>query len=228
MFNPLMAKAVARVSSIVHGGSVCEFGNQRLDKSLQNSGLKTAKDFYQLQGFTQYLALDVNERMDAVVCDLNEPIDLNVLGQFDLVTDNGTGEHLFDQAQVWWNHHSLVRRGGVLLKIMPFTPWFNHGFYNFNPIIYRDVAAANNYEWLFLWICDRVHTPVDIPTGLGSWAFVEKRPKGLTQYLAGSQWSTDMYIVAAWRKRDDEQFQIPLQGKYKKDVTDDILRQRYD
>jgi SAM-dependent methyltransferase len=192
--------------------------------------LKTAKDYYLLQGFTQYMAIDVNERMDAVVADLNYPLDIpGTFGQFDLVTDNGTGEHLFDQYAVWSNHHRLTKHGGVMLKVMPFTPWFNHGFYNFNPILFRDVALANGYKWMFLWICDRVHTPVDIPTDEGSWAFVEKRPKGLIQYLAGVQWSTDMYIVAAWQKVvDTKNFQMPLQGKYKKDVTDDKLRQRYD
>ncbi len=206
--------------------SICEFGNQRLDKSLHRPGTYTTQDFYRDLGYRKYLALDVNEKMGAKVCDLNVLVDINSLGQFDLVTDNGTGEHLFNQYAVWENQHRLTKQGGILLKIMPFTPWFNHGFYNFNPIIYRDVAAANNYKWLFFWLCDRDQLPHDLPTDDASWCFVEKRPRKLIEY-ASTDWKTDLYMVAAWQKVDGEPFKMPLQGKYKKDVTDDGLKEAY-
>jgi hypothetical protein len=32
------------------------------------------------------------------------------------------------------------------------TTWINHGFFNFNPVLFRDLAYANNYEWCFLWL----------------------------------------------------------------------------
>ncbi len=161
-----------------------------------------------------------------MVCDLNEPIDPLLFKRADLVTDNGTGEHLFNQAQVWANQHELTKAGGVMLKIMPFTPWFNHGFYNFNPIIYRDVAAANNYKWLFFWITDRHNTPEDLNWGFDSPLFVEKRPRTLIK-LAERNWKTDLYMVAAWVKAGNAVFRTPLQGKYLKDITDDKFRESY-
>ena len=193
--------------------------------------ITTTKNWYHAANYPKYMALDVNTRMGASVWDLNNQIDIRVTGVFDLVVDNGTGEHLFNQYQVWKNHHDLTRDGGVLLKIMPFTPWINHGFFNFNPIIYRDVAKANGYKWLFFWINDRVTPPENLPTDDDSWVFVEKRPKQLIEYTEPGDWTTDLYMVAAWQKVDwgmgSERFQMPLQGKYLKDVEDDGLSQRY-
>lgn len=186
--------------------------------------VQTTKGFYENLGFSKYLALDVNQRMDAMVCDLNYPVER--IGRFDLVTDNGTGEHLFNQYQVWKNHHDLTKVGGVLLKIMPFKDWVNHGFYNFNPIVYRDVAAANDYQWLFFWICDRNHTPEDQDHSNRAPFFVEKRPADLLKF-ANRNWDTDLYMVAAWQKTTDAAFEMPLQGKYKKDVSDGQLRLDY-
>ena len=207
--------------------SVCEFGNQRLDKSLLRPGVRTTKEFYALMGFSHYVALDVNERMDAVVCDLNQPVDFGAIGEHDLVVDNGTGEHLFDQFVVWSNHHRLTKQGGILLKIMPFTPWFNHGFYNFNPILYRDIANANNYAWLFFWINDRESLPVDLDCSYDSPMFLEKRPRELTKHALGRGWKTDLYMVAAWRKLEEDLFRVPLQGKYVRDVQDAGLKKVY-
>ena len=33
-----------------------------------------------------------------------------------------------------------------MLHILPFIDWINHGFYNFNPIFFADLAASNEYE----------------------------------------------------------------------------------
>lgn len=224
-----MAKVIERVTPLLKGASVCEFGNQRLEKSLQAAtGLKTTKEFYISKGFSTYIALDVNERMDATIWDLNYPVDVGVTGQFDLVTDNGTGEHLFNQYAVWDNHHRLTKQGGLLVKIMPFTPWFNHGFYNFNPIFYRDVAAANKYQWLVFWITDRGNfTPKDLDYSPGSVMFKEKRPYELMKYASSKHWQSDLYMVAVWRKIHEEPFQIPIQGKYKKDISDGKLKLNY-
>lgn len=191
------------------------------------TGVTTTAEFYKDLGFGDYRALDINQHMDAVICDLNYPVKVNDIGQAELVTDNGTGEHLFNQYTVWNNHHKLTKLNGVMIKVMPFKDWINHGFFNFNPIIYRDVAAANNYRWLFFWICDRVHDPIDQDFSNDAPFFIEKRPKELIDF-AGRPWQTDIYLVAAWQKIVEQSFEIPLQGKYKKDIDDAQLKLNYD
>jgi len=66
-FNPLMESVVKTIK----GETVCEFGNQRY---MGTGNFKSTKEFYESIGYKRYLALDVNEAMDAIVVDLNEPI----------------------------------------------------------------------------------------------------------------------------------------------------------
>ena len=51
------------------------------------------------------------------------------------------------QKQVFTNLHNLTKVGGVILNVVPFSLWINHGFYNYNPITFRDLAYANEYKW---------------------------------------------------------------------------------
>ena len=73
--------------------------------------------YYQALGFTRYEAIDVNARYGSLIMDLN--VDLRETYGFaqtyDLCTNNGTGEHVFNQAAVFRNMHHLIQPGGVLL-----------------------------------------------------------------------------------------------------------------
>ena len=42
--------------------------------------------------------------------------------------------------------HNFCSVGGVMLHILPFIDWINHGFYSFHPIIFGDMASSNNYK----------------------------------------------------------------------------------
>ena len=41
--------------------------------------------------------------------------------------------------------HTLCKVGGVMLHVLPFVNYLNHGFFSFNPILFHDLAAANSY-----------------------------------------------------------------------------------
>jgi SAM-dependent methyltransferase len=124
------------------------------------------EDFYRALGFRDYLAIDVNTKYGSVVMDLNRDLadELDFRRTFDLVTNLGTGEHVFDQRRVLENIHNLTAPGGVMVHIMPFVNWLNHGFYNFHPVLYTDLAAANGYRLLELWLGNGrgFHVPVDL------------------------------------------------------------------
>lgn len=125
-------------------------------KDMQTRRPLTA-EFYKALGFSSYAAIDVNSQYGSLVMDLNfdlrEKYDFHQT--FDLVTNNGTGEHLFDQVAVFKNVHALTKIGGLMLHIMPFVNWINHCFYNFHPLLYADLAAANNYELCSLGVANR-------------------------------------------------------------------------
>lgn len=225
-FNPLAAMAVKEIGG---GGSVCELGNQRFTAE---GDFPSTAEFYKEHGYEAYTALDVNTEMGARVVDLNKPIanrHYDLIGKFDLVTNNGTGEHIFNQDAVFQNVHDLAKVGGVMLHILPHGPWVNHGFYNYNPILFRDLASANGYEWLFLWISDRWGNRVEIPPEDFREAFREKKPETLEKVIAQviASGGYDASIVAALRKTKTKPFRRPFQGKYIGDITDTSVKSTY-
>ena len=140
---------------------VCEFGSQEF------RGLGTAEDYYRKLGAGAYTSIDINGQA-TVTADLNRPLSL---GLFDLVTDWGTSEHIFDQGQVWRTRHDLTRTGGVMALELPFQGHPDHGFYSIHPGLIRAIAKSNNYLILVL------ETP-EAPTGLRVLAALQKSASG--------------------------------------------------
>jgi hypothetical protein len=105
-------------------------------------------DFYRALGFRSYQAIDVNANFGSQMMDLNRLLveDYGFTERFDLVVNNGTGEHIFNQAAVFKNMHDACAAGGLMLHIMPFVNYQNHGFYSFHPVLYCDIAEANAYR----------------------------------------------------------------------------------
>ena len=229
--------------------SVCEFGNQKftipknyfkryiLEKASKFNKLTISNDFYPTStknfyssiGFTNYLAIDLNTNMSSIIMDLNRNFsnDYNFDKQFDLVTNIGTGEHVFDQKIVFENMHNLTKVGGIMLNILPFNFSLNHGFFNFNPVLFRDLAYANKYKWCFLWIGDCLGKFKEF--SLDGDVFKEmkrdrpfslketfKRPYNMLEkyiYSRRSHRGHD-YIISAYKKTSKVEFSIPIQGKW--------------
>lgn len=134
------AAAMVEVLRLPSGFSVCELGDQMM------SGGKVptpAEAFYRSLGCAKYVAIDGNGR-GTVTADLNLPLPSD-LGTFDLVTDFGTGEHVFDQAQVWRTIHQLSKPGGYVVIDRPSQGYGEHCFYLITEGLIRDVAYANEY-----------------------------------------------------------------------------------
>ena len=208
-------------------GRVCEFGNQRYGGV---GGYPTVSQFYLDNGFDSYIALDVNTEKSAVIADLNYPLETSIYGLanwegFDLVTNNGTSEHLWNQHQVFTNAHNLCKEGGVILHILPFTPWINHGFFNYNPIVFRDLAAANGYEIVIQRMGNRWGETVNFEL----YSYREKNPAQLQSDIQDllSLKKGDVFCVFALKKVGDNPFRMPIQGKYAKDIESDELARRY-
>ncbi len=120
--------------------------------------------FYRAVGFSSYTAIDTNANYGSLMMDLNFDLreTYHFEQTFDLVTNNGTGEHVFNQYLIFKNMHDLTKAGGVMLHIMPFANWFNHCFYNFHPRLYADLAAANGYEIVKMSLANRWGTEIII------------------------------------------------------------------
>lgn len=142
------AEPLARVRALdlKPGFAMCELGDQYvLSVDPKELGLTW---FPREWGCARYVSIDGNGRATHTA-DLNKPLAV-ALGQFDLVTDIGCGEHVFDQAQVWRTLHDLTRVGGWLVIDRPVQGYPGHGFFNADESVYPDVAAANHYDLHYL------------------------------------------------------------------------------
>lgn len=133
---------MVRALRLPKGFSVCELGDQMVSGKVATP----AVEFYRSLGCGRYEAIDGNGR-GTLIADLNLAIyAAHFDGGFDLVTDFGTGEHIFDQAQVWRTLHDLTKVGGFIAFDRPAQGYPAHCFYLVTESWCRDIAAANNYR----------------------------------------------------------------------------------
>jgi SAM-dependent methyltransferase len=103
------------------GLRICELGNQRMVHFPESE--KVAKFYFESLGMI-YTSIDWNGRDDALKLDLSEPINI---GQFDVVTNYGTSEHIRDNDQCFKNIHNLCRKGGIMIHNLPKEGhWLKH------------------------------------------------------------------------------------------------------
>ena len=209
-FNPCMGRAVVEARKLMGGFQatppnlkVCDLGSQTMSFGMtEKPEIKTTQDFYGLLGFTEYQSIDLDGK-GTLKTDLNKPeVPEEWAGAFDLVTNNGTGEHIFNQAAIFELMHALCKPGGLMLHVVPWINWLNHGFYSFHPRLFGDLAEANGYKVEFIWSNDRDDTSRNDEI-----SFEEtKTPTAQDKNLL---------IVVCLRKGNPSEFQVPFQGKYK-------------
>ena len=236
-FHNLITHAVDTVrNDLGLAPTVCELGNQTLKNAKQRRtiykrmGLKgveptSVREWYLSMGFSDYTAIDVNEERNSVAMDLN--LDLkqhyNYTQQYDLVTNNGTGEHVFNQLNVFKNCHDLCTSTGAMIHCLPCFRWLDHGFYNFNPNLFTALATANGYKLQYLWLAqnnmDALHE-LD-PS-------VVHRVETMRNDLYLDTWERDISIVAILWKHSNREFKTPIQELYGGDNIDsDEIATRY-
>lgn len=124
------------------GFRVIEMGDQYITASLPK---RLAKDWYTENGCGLYVSIDANGRGDHTY-DLNLPLPASIKhGTYDLVTDFGTGEHVFNQHQFWKSLHHLTKLEGHIVFDKPAQGYHGHCFYNYHETFFMDLAHANKY-----------------------------------------------------------------------------------
>lgn len=228
-FNPASALAILHILEKVQlpdRDLAIDFGSQRYT-SQHVFQADSTKDFYIKNGFRAYRSFDVNDVPYNVKADLNQLLSEFYDSEASLVTNIGVGEHIFDQNAVFTNMHNVCKVGGVMFFHLPFTPWLNHGFYNYNPILFPALAYANKYDMLFLHICDRDGKILPVPYE----TITQERGQTDFEYWMMEQFAERkikmQFVCCAFQKKIDAPFKKPFQGKYKDDIKDDAILQRY-
>lgn len=197
MFNPLMLKAVLSVHERYPDlQSVCEMGFQTLAARPQMIDCRTVPQLYRHLGMS-YEALDIDER-GTIRHDLNTV--WKTKRTFDLVTNNGTSEHVFNQASVFETMHRICNR--VMIHVLPWINFRNHGFYGYNPVLFHDLAEANGYDLIECYGGTRNGDVVYPVPGIEN----VKQPDATDK---------NVMLVAILEKTGKAKFVAPIQGKYR-------------
>ena len=186
---------------------------------------------YGVFGYTEYRSIDLKDPRADWRCDLNHPVE--VPERFDMITNFGTGEHIFSISEVFRSMHVLLRAGGVHLHVMPVLGDVNHGFYNIHPTVYLDVAAANGYVVEDIRYIDEIdrrtteHTlrfadDVDfeaLPIGRAELESHHTLGVAIDRNIAAMQKrrpgaAAKDYAFVAMRKVREQPFRIPIQRLY--------------
>ena len=103
--------------------------------------------YYSLFGIAEYASMDVDDDRADFAVDLNQPL-AGAYRPYDVVTNFGTAEHVYDIARVFAAMHELLVPGGLALHCVPAFAFPNHGFYTPNPNLFIEFARFNGYELL--------------------------------------------------------------------------------
>ncbi|HJO59026.1 MAG TPA: hypothetical protein QF772_12500 [Nitrospinaceae bacterium] len=215
-------------------GSVIEFGAQTtrcryhapvMKKCLEKFGVSegltdrelgrickgASRDFYEAIGM-EYASLDTSSAFGAFVFDLNfDAVPEELCGKFDLLTNFGTSEHVFNQYNNFKTAHDFVRKGGAFMHFMPFLGYVDHGYYSFQPCFYNDLAGANDYDILGMWLN---------PDGRHDSYLIPWTPDILKHLSLKATNYSGLFVLM--RKTKDEAFKIPFQGRYENCFSGDF------
>jgi hypothetical protein len=140
-------------------------------------------------GFKNVHSLDYSNFEGAdILWDLNQPIPEKYWGQFNVIYDGGTAEHVFHFPQLLNNIHLLLKEGGIIIHASPSNNHVDHGFYMYSPQIYSDYYSANLYSILTSQIIEYSANPKR------SWSIYSYRP-GMLQHLSYGNFGKRMLLI---------------------------------
>ncbi len=233
--------------------SVCELGSQEprpdeLQGLFEAFGMKplvenySARDFYRHLGISQYTSVDFNGEHNALPYDLNRNLraDYNFHGIFVLVTNFGASEHCFNQYEVFRNIHQLCAAGGYMLHTVPTQGWGRHCFFRYDANFFEDLAAANNYQVLYLEpflrlkaflkkdkaqtighiqaVCAMAEFAIDQSRLSGNSTDPTAQPdiSAAVNQLGKGDALFNITMACAMKKNAEQEFITPIQGLYRK------------
>ena len=125
-------------------------------------------------GLLRALGAKVVESLDAsayegasILHDLNEELPRALIGQFTLVIDCGTLEHVFNFPVAIRNCMRLLQVGGHLLLATPTNNFMGHGFYQFQPGAVLSSAVTR----------ERFQSAKDVRLGTATQRFLVRAPR---------------------------------------------------
>jgi len=122
-------------------------GSRMLELGCKINRERVYKTYFESLGY-EHVSIDWNGQWGSLIRDLREPL-WEEFGQFDMVSNIGTTEHVSEQAPVWENIHRMTRIGGVYVGHTPYPDgrsWWWHGEWYPTEAFYTAFADRNGWE----------------------------------------------------------------------------------
>jgi SAM-dependent methyltransferase len=202
-------------------GRVVMLGEQTLDfdpkefagdaTTAENTTRSAAGRLFRYLGFSDAQSIDIDDSEGAdTLLDLNnDETPQALLGQFDLVLNGGTLEHVFHVPNALAHITRLLRPDGVAVHVLPCNNWVEHGFYQFSPTLMSDYYDAAGFTCLESALIRY------LPASSGHWTVCCAWPGQLGQGLAGAlDGAVYLHLFAARRGPKVEIHPRPRQRLY--------------
>jgi SAM-dependent methyltransferase len=161
-------------------------------------------------GIEHHDVLDVSDyEQSNLVFDLNrDDLPGEWVGQYDLIVDSGTLEHVFHLPNALNNLHRLLKVGGRIIHIVPSSNHIDHGFYMFSPTLFLDFYETNRFEINLIQVLK-----YDSNHMAGSYAFFDYTAGCLDGYRAGGLDAAMYGVVCVVTKTSESTGdRVPQQG----------------
>jgi hypothetical protein len=161
----------------------------------------------------EVLAIGGSNSPGTVPYDLNEPLPID--RQFQVAVNHGAAERTFDVAQVFITMHDRTAPGGLMLHQCAFNHWGEGVYYSLQPTLFFDLAAANGYQLLAMFI-------EDVANQRAIRLFTRET---IIEAVRNEQVAPNTTLFAALVKGSENRpFQIPLQGYYEGTLSEEGMR----
>ena len=172
----------------------------------------------------EYNSFDVCPALKTELLDLNfDGLPAKYRNYYDVVTNFGTTEHIFNQWNCFSVIHGATKVGGAMYHVLPATGYLDHGYYCYTPLFFRDLAKANGYEIVDMFMAIAGVSKIDID--MRHEAQFDKSGSGATHLTERAIPSYNLHVI--FRKRADTPFRAVLEVATAHAAVDERMNARY-
>ena len=174
--------------------SICELGDQQFLSCHPFIEGSHVRFFYEKRGI-EYTSVDINGKGGSIYLDLDKPKFLDK--QFDVVTNIGTLEHIYNFYMGLKHMHMLCNDRGFMVHISPvMNNWDEHGYNYVSTQFFKDLANKCKYA-----LIDNRESPTLIGGQDSNQAYCILRKTSDSNFLSKEEFLTlKGYEVVAWNK----------------------------
>jgi hypothetical protein len=166
-------------------------------------------------GATSIAVLDASSFEGAdTVHDMNSPVPKEWHGQYDVVVDGGSLEHIFNVPTAFANLANMLKVGGTIFVNTPANNMMGHGFYQFSPeLMFRIFSEENGFALQNVLLYEARYPGLDLTRKDTVYKVVD--PNHVGQRVGLQNKKPVLMMVEATKVREAQMFTTPpLQSDY--------------